>query len=866
MRVYQFRHIRAERQCSPACDTLRNACTVFSLHRLALVLPAVLGSLMLLTAAGAGTSARSPVPSGGGLVEVVVTLPQPPLAEAITHDRLLAKATTTRHRLDVRAPASVSYLRTLASAQRSLQARISAAIPDSSVRWHYGVVLNGIAVVVPRSQLGRLSSIPGATVWPSLTYHSLLDRTPKLISAPAVWGPTLATAGNGMKIAILDDGLDQTHVFFDPTNFAYPAGFPKGNTAFTTPKVIVAKAFSPATNHWKYANTPFDPVNSDHATNVAGIAAGDYNTVATIPGSRPRVSGIAPNAYLGNYKVLTVPTTEFGLDGNSPEIAKGIEEAVKDGMDVINLSLGEPEIEPSRDIVVAAIDNAANAGVVSVIAAGNEFGDAGKGSVGSPGTAPDAITVAASTEGDNGPADVIAGFSSSGPTPTSLQMKPDVTAPGVDILSSLPRNQWSDHDWSGTSMAAPHVAGAAALLKERHPAWTVEQIKSALESTGDPVHPAGSTAEVSALREGGGRINVARADNPLIFTDPTGISFGLVKRGTTSAQPLALTDAGGGPAPWTATIVPQTAPSGVNLSLSAPVAAAGSTLSVTLNVAADAAEGDAVGFVQLSRGTDVRRVPYWLHVEVPKLGTEPHVTITHPGVYSGDTVGKKSLVSSYRYPEGGLACNCKTGVLLNLSGPEQVFQVTLKKQVANLGAVVLTHAKGVSVSPRLVVAGDENRLTGFTALPVNDNPYQQFGEVEPVVGAIMPAPGAYDVVFDTPAGAKPGKFTFRVWMNDVTPPAVHLLTRAVRRGNPIRVAISDLGSGVDPTSIVLNVDASRPQFAFKRGILSVRSTALSPGTHRLKLVVSDYQEAKNMENVGPILPNTRTFSTTVVIR
>ena len=415
-------------------------------------------------------------------------------------------------------------------------------------------------------------------------------------------------------------------------------------------------------------------------------------------------------------------------------------------------------------------------------------------------------------------------------------------------------------------MAAPHVAGAAALLKERHPAWTVEQIKSALESTGDPVHPAGSTAEVSALREGGGRINVARADNPLIFTDPTGISFGLVKRGTTSAQPLALTDAGGGSTPWTATIVPQTAPSGVNLSLSAPVAAAGSTLSVTLNVAADAAEGDTVGFVQLSRGTDVRRVPYWLHVEVPKLGTEPHVTITHPGVYSGDTVGKKSLVSSYRYPEGGLACNCKTGVLLNLSGPEQVFQVTLKKQVANLGAVVLTHAKGVSVSPRLVVAGDENRLTGFTALPVNDNPYQQFGEVEPVVGAIMPAPGAYDVVFDTPAGAKPGKFTFRVWMNDVTPPAVHLLTRAVRRGNPIRVAISDLGSGVDPTSIVLNVDASRPQFAFKRGILSVRSTALSPGTHRLKLVVSDYQEAKNMENVGPILPNTRTFSTTVVIR
>jgi subtilisin family serine protease len=839
---------------------------VFSLRRLGLVLPALLGSLTLLTAAGAGTSSRSFAPSGAELVEVVVTLPQPPLAEAIVHDRLLARATTARHRLNVRAPASVSYLRTLASAQRSLQARISAAIPSSRVRWHYGVVLNGIAVVVPRSQLGRLSSVPGATVWPSVTYHSLLDRSPKLISAPTVWGPTFATAGNGMKIGIIDDGLDQTHVFFDPANFTYPAGFPKGNTTFTTPKVIVAKAFSPAMNHWKFANTPFDPVNSDHATNVAGIAAGNHDTIATIPGSRPRVSGIAPNAYLGNYKVLTVPTADFGLDGNSPEIAKGIEEAVKDGMDVINLSLGEPEIEPSHDIVVAAIDNAADAGVVPVIAAGNEFGDAGKGSVGSPGSAPKAITVAASTEGDNGPADVIAGFSSSGPTPTSLQMKPDVTAPGVDILSSLPRNQWSNHDWSGTSMASPHVAGAAALLKERHPAWTVEQIKSALESTGDPVHPAGSAAEVSALREGGGRIDLANADNPLVFTDPTGISFGLVKQGTTSAQPLALADAGGGLAPWTATIVPQSAPRGANLSLSAPVAAAGSTLTLTLGVAADASEGDAVGFVELSRGTDVRRVPYWFHVEVPKLGTEPHVTIPHAGVYHGNTAGKKSLVSSYRYPEGGLACNCKTGVLLDLSGPEEVFRVTVKKTVANLGAVVLSHASGVRVSPRLVVAGDENRLTGFTALPVNDNPYQQFGRVEPVVGAIFPAPGAYDVVFDTPAGAKPGRFTFRVWMNDVTPPTAHLVARVVRRGTPIRVAISDAGSGVDPGSIVFNVDASRPQFAFKRGVLSVPSTGLSPGTHRLRLIVSDYQEAKNMENVGPILPNTRAFTATIVVR
>ena len=87
MRVYQFRHIRADGQCSPRPRCVENACTVLSLRRVALVLPALLGSLMLLTAAGAGTSAPLSAPAGAGLVEVVVTLPQLPLSEAIKHDR-----------------------------------------------------------------------------------------------------------------------------------------------------------------------------------------------------------------------------------------------------------------------------------------------------------------------------------------------------------------------------------------------------------------------------------------------------------------------------------------------------------------------------------------------------------------------------------------------------------------------------------------------------------------------------------------------------------------------------------------------------------------------------------------------------------
>ena len=96
---------------------------------------------------------------------------------------------------------------------------------------------------------------------------------------------------------------------------------------------------------------------------------------------------MAPRAYLGNYKALSVPTPGVGLDGNAAEIVAAIEAAVKDGMNVINLSIGEPEVEPSRDLVARAIDAAAAAGVIPVIAAGNDFDDYGRGSVASPGTA-----------------------------------------------------------------------------------------------------------------------------------------------------------------------------------------------------------------------------------------------------------------------------------------------------------------------------------------------------------------------------------------------------------------------------------------------------------------------------------------------
>jgi subtilisin family serine protease len=802
---------------------------------------------------------------------VVVTLPQPSLALEVAHDRTLAAAAKHSHSVSVRTPAAVSYLRTLAVGQRTLSARLAVAIPTARVRWHYSVALDGVSVVLPSSYLPRLRSLPGATVWPTVTYHTLRDTPdsyttttadpgPALIGAPELWGPSLATAGQGIKIGLVDDGIDQAHPYFNPSGYSYPAGFPKGNTAYTTPKVIVARAFPSPSTHWKYAAKPFDPAFSFHATHVAGIAAGDHDT-PTAPDHGSPISGVAPKAYLGNYKALTVPTADYGLDGNSPEIAKAIDQAVADGMNVINLSIGEPEVEPRRDIVVKALDNAAAAGVVPVVAAGNDFDAAGYGSVGSPANAPAAITAAASTMGGDGThPDHIASFSSGGPTPVSLLLKPDVTAPGVDVLSSIPAHDFETLD--GTSMAAPHVSGAAALLLQRHPAWSVQQLKSALASTGDTVHPTGRDGTVSVLREGGGRINLVRADQPLIFTNPTSLGWGLVRRGFSGTKELSTTDAGGGSTPWTASIHAQSMPSGAKLAAEQTTLAAGASLALRLTVSPTAEAGDGTGFVVLARGSDVRRIAFWFHVEVPRLALDPHRTLRTPGVYSGDTAGQASRVSSYRYPEQGLAASVPT----RLGGPEQVFRFTLRRQVANFGVAVIGRARGIRVSPRLVAGDDENRVVGYTGIPASLNPYKGFDAAEPVVGAVLPDPGTYEFVFDTPTGARPGAFRFRFWVNDTSPPTIRLLGRKHVIGRPIRLAVRDSGSGVDPRSFHARVGGKAVRLRYSDGVLYLRTKGLHHGMKTLVVTASDYQETKNMEDVGPVLPNTRTVRTKVTLR
>jgi subtilisin family serine protease len=802
--------------------------------------------LALLAAAAPG-----PASARGREVEVVVTLKAPGLAAAAQAERALASVTYSRRRLALAAPSSVSYQQRILREQALVVREIVRAIPGARVRWRFTVTFNGLAVVVPAGDIGRLTRVAGvARVWRSGRYHTKLDRSVPLIGAPALWGTPPTTAGQGMKIAVIDEGVDQTHPFFNPAGFTLPAGFPKGNRAFTTAKVIAARAFAPPTPPWRNARLPFDPVYSEHGTHVAGIAAGNRGTRATgFPGT-PALSGVAPGAYIGNYKALTIPTPDFGLDGNAAEIAAAIEAAVRDGMDVLNLSIGEPEVPLARDIVVRALNGAADAGVVPVVAAGNDFGEFGRGSISSPGSAPKAITVAASTTNRETTPDVIASFSSGGPTPISSQLKPDVTAPGEGIVSSVPAREGSWSAFSGTSMATPHVAGAAALLRQRHPTWTVGQIKSALEQTGAAVRRAAGGAEVSPTREGGGRIDLVKADAPLFFASPSGVSFGLLGAPATKDVTIALTDAGGGAGAWSIRVLP----SGSSVSAPATVTVPGS-LALRATIGASAAEGEASGFVVLTRGTDVRRIPWWVGVSRPSLAA-PVRTLTRTGTYRGNTARGRVRVAEYRYPEPPVAA---------LSGPEQVFGLRITRPVANFGVRIVSQGRRVAVQPRIVYGRDENRLTGYTALPFDLNPYRgrRYGTFVPVSGAILPERGTYSLVFDTRNRAAAGPFTFRLWIGDTTPPRIRLLRYA--RG-VVFVSITDPGAGVDPSTIAARVDGRAVPGTFRGGVLRVRTGTLRRGSHALAVEAADFQETKNMENVVRILPNTRVQRLTFRVR
>ncbi|WP_215457871.1 S8 family peptidase [Streptomyces sp. ATCC 21386] len=329
-------------------------------------------------------------------------------------------------------------------------------------------------------------------IWLDGKVRATLDKSVPQIGAPAAH--TAGYDGKGVEVAVLDTGID--------------AGHPD-----LKDRIDAVKNFSAAADTVDRAG---------HGTHVASTIMG--SGAASPTGAK--YAGVAPGARLLVGKVL-----DDSGQGDDSSVIAGMQWAVAQGAKVVNMSLGGTDTLGIDPVEQAVNDLSAASGALFVIAAGNE-GPA-EGTIGTPGSAAAALTVGAVDRRD-----AIAEFSSRGPTADGF-LKPDVTAPGVDIVAAkAAEGDMGDPaadgyvSMSGTSMATPHVAGAAAILAQEHPDWTGPQLKAALTASAKPA-PA-----TSAYTQGTGRVDVARAITQQLTSSPTSLGFGTQAYPHTDDRPI----------------------------------------------------------------------------------------------------------------------------------------------------------------------------------------------------------------------------------------------------------------------------------------------------------------------------------------
>jgi hypothetical protein len=411
--------------------------------------------------------------------------------------------------------------------------------------------------------------------------------------------------------------------------------------------------------------------------------------------------------------------------------------------------------------------------------------------------------------------------------------------------------------WDGTSMASPAVAGAAALLRQRHPQWRPADVRSALELTARPAYEnAAHSVEALPLSVGSGLIDVAAADLSPLLSPQASADFGLLRAPASRTVKVELRDAGSGAGTWSVE-----AP-GLTAAHSLVVPAAGSVaLELRLQEPAGAKRGNHQGFVTLVRGTQSLRIRWWGYVERPRLLASP----VHPvriGTVSGDTRRGTLLASRYAFPSrpGQL------GLPARYPGREQVLSFHVPKGARNAGVRVIRGA----VSPQVLLARNENRLAGQTALDLVENPYlDRYHDRVPVSGMLLPEPGRYYISVETRPGSRPGAYRLRTWVDDTTPPTVRIRSHVLYGTAPqLQVVVRDAQSGFDPSSLSVTVDGHQPGHVSASGSnVSVDLGRLSPGRHHVRISAADYQEVKNSENADQQpLPNTRVVRATITVR
>ncbi|MEO3928760.1 S8 family serine peptidase [Micromonosporaceae bacterium B7E4] len=488
-------------------------------------------------------------------------------------------------------------------------------------------------------------------IWLDGRVRPVLDRSVAQIGAPAAWQAGLD--GSGVKVAVLDTGVDQTHPDL--------AG------------KVTARNFS---------GSPDTTDHHGHGTHVAATVAG------TGAGSGGTRKGVAPGASLLAGKVL-------GDDGVGYDswIIAGMEWAAEQGAAVVNMSLGGGPTDGTDPLSQALDRITADTGTLFVVAAGNEGANY---TVGTPGAAPSALTVGAVDRDES-----LADFSSRGPRLGDEGLKPEITAPGVGIVAARAAGTGMgtpvDDRYtaaSGTSMATPHVAGAAALLAQAHPDWSPARLKDALVST------ARTNPDLSVFDEGTGRVDVARAASQRVYASSQ-VDFGL----HTDPDTAATARAGAAAVP-VGKVVTYTndGPAPVTLSLAVELE----------NVATEAPETDAV-----TTGSGTVTVPAEGSVEVP-------VTVDLAKLDRGLFGGWITATG----PGGVLA---STAVGVSLDGPRH--KVTLRA-VGRAGQPVAV--------PVVALMGDNYRWDNLNFLWAGETKTIEVGEGTYLLHALIEDGGVLD--------------------------------------------------------------------------------------------------------------------------
>ncbi|MET7552431.1 S8 family serine peptidase [Streptomyces sp. NPDC005479] len=575
-----------------------------------------------------------------------------------------------------------------------------------------------------------------AKIWLDGKVKATLADTTAQIGAPQVWqgGDT----GQGVDVAVLDTGIDAAHPDFGG-------------------RIAASASFVPGLDVTD---------RHGHGTHVASTIAG------TGAASDGKEKGVAPGAKLHIGKVL-----DNDGSGQDSWILAGMEWAAQDQhAKVISMSLGSGPSDGTDPMSQAVNQLSAQTGALFVIAAGNAGPDFS--TVASPGAADAALTVGAVDASDR-----LAVFSSRGPRKGDHALKPELTGPGVDVLAA--RSQYASEGegsyqtMSGTSMATPHVAGAAALLAQTHPDWTGQQLKDALVSTTK------STPQFSPYMGGSGRVDIAAAVKDSVVASAS--AFASAKwpytQGQVASKDVTYTNTAADPVTLDLALSTPGSPTGLfSLSASQVTVPAHGTATVTVATHLDIASDDIgySGILNASGPDGVLRTHTLIgsnkqsrRVNVAVKGTGWHGTAL-PGTLIVKDIARDTVPQVFEVGDSGS---------LNLNLAPSTYSVWMYADVPGVNG---PHSLGRAVlsAPQVVVDNDRTLTFNASALrrvravtpkltatsSVRVDQYRSYSTLHPFTDSYE-IEAVYDSLWATPTSkVTQGSYTFATRWRQVQPP------------------------------------------------------------------------------------------------